>query len=491
MCDKGEFESKFEVSPKNIKLQGYHVASQADNIAGKHIKSFGSCSIMGNCKMESDLYGQFLIWFETYSKVRFAGSEALLEDSYCFCAYGGKITVFDSKQVEYASAMAELFGDFADMVEQMKDNIENLSDMAVKSLIEIFDGAMTEYFENEENRLGNAVRDMERNNTGNSYMYMQTGYNPKEKLAQLQRSKQTYGVNNWEDIKNVNLRDVYVKMQENPNKVDLGSRKVPLHLGLINPVFLGVYYVETKVRDIRSVLPDMTIGDFFNRGTSSEGITELWEKGMDCQNKKMLSGMLGHDPLQAAYAGGYTTYDPAESMKIVDSMSDDGKAAYMLRKTANDGMSAYNEMYGYYQMVKALSMSMKGKVKTGKVKLEKEPVRDGASRAKDYAEQWEKSSLQEAVEIFAGENPVEYHNQQKSKVMFLNTETDIQVVYDYKGNYFRIEDKSVPSKKVRYLQMNGNNPYEFITERGTKQGTSPQEYKRLTHFLNIDNLDDK
>ena len=47
-------------------------------MAGKHIKSFGSCSVMGKCKMESDLYGQFLIWFETYSKVVFEGSEALL-----------------------------------------------------------------------------------------------------------------------------------------------------------------------------------------------------------------------------------------------------------------------------------------------------------------------------------------------------------------------------------------------------------------------------
>jgi hypothetical protein len=54
-----------------------------------------------------------------------------------------------------------------------------------------------------------------------------------------------------------------------------------------------------------------------------------------------------------------------ESAQIVNSLSDDGKAAYMLRKTANDGMSAYNEIYGYYQMVKALDMSTKGKVKTG------------------------------------------------------------------------------------------------------------------------------
>ena len=341
------------------------MASQADNVAGKHIKSFGSCSVMGNCKMESDLYGQFLIWSETYARVRFAGSEALLEDSYCFCPYGGKITVSDSKQIDYASAMAELFGDFADTVEQMKDSIEGLSDMAVKSLIGMFDGAMTEYYTNEENRLRNAVRDMERNNTGNSYMYMQTGYNPREELAQLQRSKAIYESNNWQDIKNVNLKDVYAKMQENPNKVDLGPRKISGIMALTNPVFAAGYYVETKVRDIRSVLPDMTIGDFFSRGISKEGITELWEKGMDCQNKKMLPGMLGYHPLQAAYTAGYSNYDPMESAQIVDSMSDDGKAAYMLRKTANDGMSGYNEVYGYYQMVKALAMSTKGKVKTG------------------------------------------------------------------------------------------------------------------------------
>ena len=344
-------------------------------MAGKHIKSFGSCSVMGKCKMESDLYGQFLIWFETYSKVIFAGSEALLEDSYCFCPYGGKITVSDSKQIDYASAMTELFGDFADTVEQMKDSIEGLSDMAVKSLIGMFDGAMTEYYANEENRLRNAVRDMERNNTGNSYMHMQTGYNPREELAQLQRSKAIYESNNWQDIKNVNLRDVYAKMQENPNKVDLGPRKISGLMALTNPLFAAGYYIETKVRDIRSVLPDMTIGDFFSRGTSKEGITELWEKGMDCQNKKMLPGVLGYHPLQAAYSGGYTNYDPMESAQIVNSLSDDGKAAYMLRKTANDGMSAYNEVYGYYQMVKAIDMAGKGKVKTGiKEKEVKKPT---------------------------------------------------------------------------------------------------------------------
>ena len=365
ICDKGEFESKFEVSPKNIKLQGYYVASQADNVAGKHIKSFGSCSVTGKCKMESDLYGQFLIWFETYSKVILAGSEALLEDSYCFCPYGGRITISDSRQIDYASAMTELFGDFADTVEQMKDSMENLSDMAVKSLIGMFDGAMTEYFTNEENRLRSTVRDMERNNKGNSYMYMQTGYDPREELAQLQRSKQIYEADNWQDIKNVNLRDIYAKMQENPNKVDLEPRRISGLMALTNPLFAAGYYIETKVRDIRSVLPDMTIGDFFSRGTSKEGITELWEKGMDCQNKKMLPGVLGYHPLQAAYAGGYTNYDPMESAQIVNSLSDDGKAAYMLRKTANDGMSAYNEIYGYYQMVKALDMSTKGKVKTG------------------------------------------------------------------------------------------------------------------------------
>lgn len=341
------------------------MASQADNVAGKHIKSFGSCSVMGNCKMESDLYGQFLIWSETYARVRFAGSEALLEDSYCFCPYGGKITVSDSKQIDYASAMAELFGDFADTVEQMKDSIEDLSDMAVKSLMGMFDGAMTEYFNSEEERLQRAVRDSLKNNTMNSYMYLQTGYNPVEELTQLQRSKAIYESNNWQDIKNVNLRDVYAKMQENPNKVDLGPRKISGIMALTNPVFAAGYYVETKVRDIRSLLPDMTIGDFFSRGTSKEGITELWEKGMDCQNKKMLPGMLGYHPLQAAYAAGYSNYDPMESAQIVDSMSDDGKAAYMLRKTANDEMSAYNEVYGYYQMVKALNMSTKGKVKTG------------------------------------------------------------------------------------------------------------------------------
>lgn len=56
---------------------------------------------METCKIETDLKGQFLIWFEVYSKVLFDNSEVLLEDSYCFCTYNGKITVFESKQVDY------------------------------------------------------------------------------------------------------------------------------------------------------------------------------------------------------------------------------------------------------------------------------------------------------------------------------------------------------------------------------------------------------
>ena len=290
----------------------------------------------------------------------------MLEDSYCFCPYGGKITIFDSKQIDYDSAMKELFGeDFSETIEQMKDGLAGSQQLAIKSLISMFDGAMTEYFDAEEKRLRNAVANMIQNNTGNSYMYLQTGYDPVGDLAVLLSSKQEYQRNNWQDIKNVNLNEVYKKMQENPNKVDLGPRKVPKEMMLLNPVFIAAYFVETKVRNIRSELPNMTIGDFFKRGTSKEGITELWEKGMDSQNKKMLPGMLGYHPLQAAFAGGYTYYSPRESMEIVDSMSDDAKASYLLRKEAIDGMTAYNELYGYYQMAKALDMSTKGKVKTG------------------------------------------------------------------------------------------------------------------------------
>ena len=34
------------------------------------------------------------------------------------------MTISDSRQIDYASAMTELFGDFADTVEQMKDSME-------------------------------------------------------------------------------------------------------------------------------------------------------------------------------------------------------------------------------------------------------------------------------------------------------------------------------------------------------------------------------
>ena len=153
-------------------------------MAGKHVKTFGNYSVTGTCKMETDLYGQFLVWFETYSKVLLGNGEALLEDSYCFCPYGGKITIFDSKQIDNAAAMKEIFGESSKTLEALEKSLESLQEGMIQQL----ESAFNEFAESFYNREAERIR----NNINNPYMQnnMNGSYSSpehKERMEELNR----------------------------------------------------------------------------------------------------------------------------------------------------------------------------------------------------------------------------------------------------------------------------------------------------------------
>ena len=109
--------------------------------------------------------------------------------------------------------------------------------------------------------------------------------------------------------------------------------------------------------------------------------------------------------------------------------------------------------------------------------------RDGATRAKEFSNYWGEASLKETISKFTPDYEV-IEKLDKGKILYNSKTTNIQIVYDTNGNYFRIEDLSLKGKR-RYLDINGNNASNKI-ENGKQKGRSKEEYEALTHFKNKD-----
>jgi DNA modification methylase len=108
---------------------------------------------------------------------------------------------------------------------------------------------------------------------------------------------------------------------------------------------------------------------------------------------------------------------------------------------------------------------------------------DGKDRADQYSSEWSEESLQSAIEKFAKGSTPSYNND-KGKIIYKNTDSKYAVVYDYNGNYFRIEDTSIRSAR-RYTDINGNNVANK-NDNGRIVGRSKDEYQAITHFKNKD-----
>lgn len=110
--------------------------------------------------------------------------------------------------------------------------------------------------------------------------------------------------------------------------------------------------------------------------------------------------------------------------------------------------------------------------------------KDGASRAAEHAQNWSSASLAETVKKF-GLDKVPAVNE-NGKIIYSKDGSNITVVYDTNGKYFRIQDKTVPPKKrSAYLDIDGK-PAQNITDNGKTRGRSKDEFQRDTHFLNSD-----
>ncbi|AJA50069.1 phage minor capsid protein 2 [Clostridium pasteurianum DSM 525 = ATCC 6013] len=127
------------------------------------------------------------------------------------------------------------------------------------------------------------------------------------------------------------------------------------------------------------------------------------------------------------------------------------------------------------------------------VKVNKEPLktnaenakikRDGAVRAKEFSKYWKEASLKDSINRFVPNHTV-IKKLEKGKILYMSNDSNIQIVYDIKGNYFRIQDLSIKGKRS-YLDLQGNNPTNKIVD-GKQKGRSKEEYEPLTHFKNKD-----
>ena len=108
-------------------------------------------------------------------------------------------------------------------------------------------------------------------------------------------------------------------------------------------------------------------------------------------------------------------------------------------------------------------------------------VKGGIGRSNEYRDNWKHESLQTAIDKIApgaqGQQSPNGH-----KIVFENSQTGKRVVYDIAGDYFRVEDPSIPGKRF-HTDINGNPiPNNIKTDNGTQRGLTKPEYEAMTHF---------
>lgn len=145
----------------------------------------------------------------------------------------------------------------------------------------------------------------------------------------------------------------------------------------------------------------------------------------------------------------------------------------VLGKTVNP-----DEEFGYLVGRSVSSLGL------GKASLGSRRGSGGVYRANKYSSNWNKVNINDAIGKFAGKEPSIAFTP-SGKRTITNNETGIQIVHDVKGNYFRVNDTNVKSKRS-FLDMDGNIPNNKTTDKGTQQGRTQSEYNEATHF----NMDD-
>jgi hypothetical protein len=110
------------------------------------------------------------------------------------------------------------------------------------------------------------------------------------------------------------------------------------------------------------------------------------------------------------------------------------------------------------------------------------PVKGGAQRAAQFSKNWPSSSLKSAINKFAP--GAKGYPTDTGKILYTNSETGIQVVYDKAGKYFRIQNTKLSGRR-NYLDLDGNIPNNKVVN-GKTSGRNQSEYNQVTHYNNTD-----
>lgn len=120
---------------------------------------------------------------------------------------------------------------------------------------------------------------------------------------------------------------------------------------------------------------------------------------------------------------------------------------------------------------------------TGELLTQSVLIRSGVSKGNNfnsslrYANNWGKASLKKTLNNFVS-NSIAQSNAKGTKSIYTNNKTGTRVIYDKKGDYFRIQDK-----EGHYLDLNGNR----VNVPSNLSGKEASNYvKKNTHFKNSD-----
>lgn len=70
------------------------------------------------------------------------------------------------------------------------------------------------------------------------------------------------------------------------------------------------------------------------------------------------------------------------------------------------------------------------------------------------------------------------------KIIYNDSQTGFEVIYDKEGDYFRMRNTSLTGKRT-FTDLTGLVPNN-IAENGKQRGRTNDEYQKVTHFINTD-----
>ncbi|SFA88470.1 hypothetical protein SAMN05216249_104100 [Acetitomaculum ruminis DSM 5522] len=106
-------------------------------------------------------------------------------------------------------------------------------------------------------------------------------------------------------------------------------------------------------------------------------------------------------------------------------------------------------------------------------------IQQGYARKSLYGDQWETVDINDVVSVVApGAKPVIAGG----KIIYYSKDGTKAVVADISG-YLRVQDLTHKGRKPKYLDKNGKEAYNKITDKGKMVGKTKTEFNRTTHYI--------